>query len=84
MKSESLSADDSSSEERGPNQATGRRSNSDKSILQDDQDCKSIDSHMSSLRMPKYLQNLDHMAQFKDIVKTENPSYEVTERTNKT
>ena len=47
MQSESLSADESSSEERGPNQATGGRSNSEKSILIDDQDCKSIDSHMS-------------------------------------
>ena len=83
MKSESLSADESSSEDRGPNQATGGRSNSEKSILIDDQDCKSIDSHMSSLRMPKYLQNLEHMAQFKDVNETEYPSYEGTERTNK-
>ena len=83
MQSESLSADESSSEERGPNQAAGGRSNSEKSILIDDQDCKSIDSHMSSLRMPKYLQNLEHMAQFKDVNETENPSYEGTGRTYK-
>ena len=33
--------------------------------------------------MPKYLQNLEHMAQFKDVNETENPSYEGTGRTNK-
>ena len=52
---------------------TGRNSaqRSDQSQLRDDQDCKSIDSHMSALRMPKYLRDLDHLAQYKETVADE-------------
>ena len=69
MQSESLSEGSSESDNtRQMFGGTGRNSEkrSDLSQLRDDQDCKSIDSHMSALRMPKYLRNLDYLALYKE------------------